>query len=243
MLNVAFFALVASSGNPSVCNPPSPVDFLLANDQETGTISLLARRIGLRRRATRAPSQWLYSGKGSDRFRAFSLPAGSLEATNAFLGPPTGADTPQRRRRSAAETQHSTAVPTHYPDEPPFVCCDIHKKQMMKAAPAGDVVWTCPAELVPEFLNWVKVSPEFLISTPLSPYGFPRAPVVHLEPGPPVLRSWWRMCSSSFSVTPCTPSELLVRPCVSSAGARPSSSTTKNVRARRLGLLLIRPTS
>ena len=65
------------------------VDSLLPQEQASATISLLVRRIGLRRRATRAPSQWLYSGKGSDRFRAFSLPAGSPQAINALPKAPT----------------------------------------------------------------------------------------------------------------------------------------------------------
>jgi len=46
-------------------------------------MSLPARRIGQRRRATRAPSRWLYSGEGSDTIRAFSFPAGSSHAINA----------------------------------------------------------------------------------------------------------------------------------------------------------------
>ena len=57
------------------------------NWRACGIMSLPVRRIGQRRRATRAPRWWLYSGKGSDSIRAFSFPAGSPKAINALLGP------------------------------------------------------------------------------------------------------------------------------------------------------------
>ena len=76
------------------------------NWRACGIMSLPVRRIGQRRRATRAPRWWLYSGKGSDSIRAFSFPAGSPKAINALLGP-----------RVWLQDRYP---PTQEPDEPPF---------------------------------------------------------------------------------------------------------------------------
>ena len=78
----AFFALGLPAGR---AESPAPFpNSALQVEKVRNTMLLLVRRIELRRRATRAPGQWLYSGKGLV-IRAFSFPAGSPHAINALL--------------------------------------------------------------------------------------------------------------------------------------------------------------
>ena len=99
------------------------------DDMRRGAImSLPAWRTGQRRRARgprpERPGRRLYSGKGSDRLRAFPLPAGSLDAINAILRPPA-----------------ASVLPTQNSEEPDFrpLCHPFgaHRTERLVPGPHG----------------------------------------------------------------------------------------------------------
>ena len=65
-------------------------------------MSLLVQRIGQRRRATPALLQWLHSGKGPHRLRAFLLPAGSPQSGKRKPGTSAGLGLTHSEQRGAS---------------------------------------------------------------------------------------------------------------------------------------------
>ena len=66
-------------------------------------MSLLVQTIGQRRRATPALLQWLHSGKGPHRLRAFLLPAGSPQSGKRKPGTSAGLGFTHSKQRGAKE--------------------------------------------------------------------------------------------------------------------------------------------
>jgi len=83
-MRLPLYRLPAQRSARQVCFRFLTVVFLLFLSYKTGTIFLPARRIGQRRRATRAPMPVLYSTTGSDIPSSFAFCAVSLQAINAF---------------------------------------------------------------------------------------------------------------------------------------------------------------